>query len=265
MKYFTIDVFTDELFKGNPAGVCLLDRWIGDDILQKIAFENNLSDTAFIVERNGYYDLRWFTPKVEVDLCGHATLASGFVLTNFVDKNTNEVRFETKSGRLTVKKEDDLYILDFPSRPVTPTEKYITFEKAFKCKNIAVMKALDFMVVFENEQIIYNLQPDFAVLKQIKDEAMLDTDGFGIIVTAKGDNCDFVSRFFAPNMGIDEDPVTGRAHCTLIPYWSEKLGKIKMNAVQLSQRGGRLYCENAGERVKIGGKAVCYLTGEINI
>jgi len=265
MKYYVIDAFTDELFRGNPAGICLLDKWIDDYILQKIAFENNLSETAFLVRQKGYYDLRWFTPKVEIDLCGHATLASAFVIMSFVDTNINKLSFETRSGTLTVEKSADLYILDFPARPAIQTLNYETFEKAFKHESIATMKAADFMIVFENEQIIKSLKPDFMILKQIKEESKLDNDSFGIIVTAKGDNCDFVSRFFAPNAGVDEDSVTGRAHCTLIPYWSEKLCKTKMTAKQLSQRGGVLYCENAGERVKIGGKAVCYLTGEINI
>ncbi|MDF2685537.1 MAG: PhzF family phenazine biosynthesis protein [Clostridia bacterium] len=269
MKYYIIDVFTNELFKGNPAGVCLLDKWLDDSLLQSIAFENNLSDTAFLVKQNGFYDLRWFTPTIEVDLCGHATAASAFVLFNFYEKDINELTFKTKSGVVSVAKENDILFLEFPSRPATECNNFKTFEKAFGCKPEAVFKAVDFLVLLKDANTVKSLKPDFAVLKQIKEEAGLDSDSFGVIVTAKGDsdseNYDFVSRFFAPNLGIDEDPVTGRSHCTLIPYWSEKLGKTKMSAGQLSNRGGSLICEYMGSRVKIGGKAVCYLIGDLII
>jgi PhzF family phenazine biosynthesis protein len=265
MQYHIIDVFTDKLFSGNPAGVCLLDKWLPDDVLQSIAAENNLSETAFLVKQNGYYDLRWFTPTIEVDLCGHATVASAFVLFEEDEKAANILKFKTMSGMMAVMRENDLLYLDFPSRPVTLCATFHTIEKAFGVKPTAVYKAVDFLVLIDNEETLRTINPDFIVLKQIKDEAGLDNDSFGIIVTAKGTDCDFVSRFFAPNAGINEDPVTGRAHCSLIPFWSEKLGKKVMSARQLSKRGGTLFCEDCDERVRIGGKAVKYLRGEINI
>ena len=263
MQYHVIDVFTDELFGGNPAGVCLLDRWFPDDVMQNIAAENNLSETAFVVKQDGYYDLRWFTPTLEVDLCGHATVASAFVLFEDADKAADKIRFKTASGMMSVIKENDLLYLDFPTRPVTPCLAYQAFEKAFGIKPVAVYKAVDFLVLVDSEETLRKIDPDISILKQIKTEAGLDDDSFGIIVTAEGNDCDFVSRFFAPNAGVDEDPVTGRAHCSLIPFWSEKLDKNIMTARQLSKRGGVLFCEDKGERVKIGGKAVRYLSGDI--
>ena len=265
MQYHIIDVFTNKLFGGNPTGVCLLDSWLSDGFLQYIAAENNLSETAFLVKQNGYYDLRWFTPAIEVDLCGHATVASAFVLFEGAKKAACEIKFKTMSGMMAVSKGNDLLYLDFPSRPVTLCPMYQTFEKAFGVKSVAVHKAVDFLVLVDSEETLRNIKPDFSILKSIKDEAELDNDSFGIIVTAVGSDCDFVSRFFAPNAGIDEDPVTGRAHCSLIPFWNEKLGKKVMTARQLSKRGGVLFCEDRGECVKIGGKAVRYLRGEIKI
>jgi len=265
MEYHIIDVFTDKLFGGNPAGVCLLNEWLPDDILQNIATENNLSETAFLVKRDTYYDLRWFTPTVEVELCGHATLASAFVLFEKAEQTINKMSFKTVSGIMTVSKESDLLCLDFPSRPVAPCPIYQTFINSFNISPVAVYKAIDFLVLLDSEETLRNIRPDFVALKQIKTEAKLENDIFGIIITASGNGCDFVSRFFAPNAGIDEDPVTGRAHCSLIPFWSEKLGKRKLVARQLSMRGGVLYCEDCGERVKISGKAVRYLKGEVYI
>jgi len=263
MEYHVIDVFTDKLFGGNPAGVCPLDEWLPDDILQSIAAENNLSETAFFVKRDGYYDLRWFTPTFEIELCGHATIASAFVLFYDAEKTAETITFKTMSGMTAVSRENSLLYLDFPARPAAPCNSYQIFEKAFGAKPDAEYKAVDFLLLMENEETVRNLEPDFAVLKQIG--AGFDDPSFGIIVTAKGDNYDFVSRFFAPHAGIDEDPVTGRAHCSLIPFWSEKLGKKTMTAQQLSKRGGVLHCEDCGERVKIGGKAVRYLKGNIYI
>jgi PhzF family phenazine biosynthesis protein len=263
MQYQVIDVFTDELFGGNPAGVCLLENWLPDETLQHIASENNLSETAFLVRQDGYYDLRWFTPAMEIDLCGHATLASAFVLFEDAEKSADLIRFKTMSGMMTATRESDVYYLDFPARLVSSCPTYTTFEKALCVTPVATYKAVDFLVLVENEEALRAITPDFPALKQIKDEAGLDNDSFGVIVTAKGENCDFVSRFFAPNLGIDEDPVTGRAHCSLIPYWSERLSKKVMTARQLSKRGGVIYCEDCGERVKIGGKTVRYMKGVI--
>ena len=263
MEYHIIDVFTDKLFSGNPAGVCLLDKWLADDNLQSIAAENNLSETAFLVKQNGYYDLRWFTPLLEVELCGHATMASAFVLFDEIERTSNELKFKTLSGILSVTKENDMLYLNFPSRPVSVCPAYQTFENAFGVTPVAVCKAIDFLVLLSSEEELRSIKPDFRILKELKDEAGLDNDSFGIIVTAKGNDCDFVSRFFAPNVGIDEDPVTGRAHCSLTPFWSDKLNKNELTAKQLSKRGGVLWCEDCGERVKIGGKAVRYLKGSI--
>jgi len=263
MEYQIINVFTEKLFGGNPAGVCVLDEWLEDDLLQSIATENNLSETAFLVKQNGYYDLRWFTPSIEVELCGHATMASAFVLFDEKERAANELKFKTKSGILSVIKGDDLLYLDFPSRPVTACPMYKAFEESFDITPAATYKAVDFLVLLNNEEELLSISPDYFALKNIKEEAKVGNDSFGIIVTAKGNDCDFVSRFFAPNAGIDEDPVTGRAHCSLIPFWSERLGKLNLLAKQLSKRGGVLYCENHGERVKIGGRAVRYLRGTI--
>ncbi|MCL2420270.1 MAG: PhzF family phenazine biosynthesis protein [Defluviitaleaceae bacterium] len=263
MEYHVIDVFAAQQFKGNPAGVCLLDEWLPDDVLQNIAMENNLSETAFVVKRSGYYDLRWFTPTVEVDLCGHATLASAFVV--FEGIAENQLSFKTQSGMLGVARDGDMYCLDFPAWPVEPCPAYQAFEKGLGVKLVGAYKSKDYLVEVESEAVLRSIKPDFAALKQVKEEACLDTDVLGIIVTAQGNDCDFVSRFFAPNAGVDEDPVTGRAHCSLTPFWSRRLGKPKLHARQLSQRGGVLLCEDRGERVTIGGKAVRYLKGEICI
>jgi PhzF family phenazine biosynthesis protein len=256
MQYFVVDAFADKLFRGNPAGVCLLEEWLDSETMQKIAAENNLAETAFLVKRADYYDLRWFTPEAEVDLCGHATLASAFVIRNFVDKTHGTLCFNTKSGLLKVIKKEDLFEMDFPARKPIPTKVTTQIAKAMGLPVLEAFAARDLLLLVENEQLIRSCAPDFALLKQI--------EGYlGIILTAKGDNVDFVSRFFAPAIGIPEDPVTGSAHSTLIPFWSQRLGKDKMIAQQLSKRGGTLFCENCGERVKIAGKAVLYLQGEI--
>ena len=257
MKYYVIDAFADAPFKGNPAGVCLQDKALPDDVMQSIAFENNLSETAFIVPREGYYDLRWFTPEAEVDLCGHATLASAFVLLNFVDPSVRSVEFHSQSGPLFVSCEDGIYTLDFPSRPPVPCEKPEVLERALGVPVLETCNARDMVALVADEHTVQTLSPDFALLKQI--------DTFAVVATAKGDTCDFVSRFFTPQEGINEDPVTGSSHCSLIPFWSERLGKTRMVARQLSQRGGQLFVEDCGERVKIGGRAVCYLKGEIEV
>ena len=264
MNYYVVDVFTDRCFGGNPAGVCPLDSWLPDGMLQSIAMENNLSETAFFVECEGHYELRWFTPELEVDLCGHATLASAYVLHNIYNKRRDKLEFHTKSGILTVASGgDDLFWMDLPSRPGIPANKYQSLAKAFGINNFEVYKSADLLVVVESADAVRNLRPDFYALKNVKEEAGMPDDSFGIIVTAPGSDCDFVSRFFAPNAGIVEDPVTGRAHCVLTPYWSRRLGKTFLTARQLSKRGGQLWCKDEGERVEIGGKAALYLRGEI--
>ena len=259
MKYFVIDAFTDKLFSGNPAGVCLLDTWPDDIVMQNIAMENNLAETAFLVrEGKGAYGLRWFTPEVEIDLCGHATLASAYVLMNELGAVTDTVEFHTQSGTLTVSKTGDLFTMDFPSRPPVPCETPLGLAQALGAPVVETYTSRDLLALLPDEGTVRTLRPDFSLLKQVKDT-------FAVIVTAKGTGCDFVSRFFAPGAGIPEDPVTGSSHSTLIPFWSQRLDKKRMTARQLSARGGALFCEYCGERVKISGAAVCYLRGEINL
>jgi PhzF family phenazine biosynthesis protein len=257
LPYFHIDAFASAAFRGNPAGVCLLDSWLDDATLLNIAAENKHSETAFLVTRGADYELRWFTPAMEMDLCGHATLAAAFVVLTKVDRQRNFIRFHSRSGELTVAREGDVLTLDFPSRPGVPSDLTPELTNALGARPREVFKSRDLLAVFETEAQVRALKPDFAAIKSL--------DCLGVIATAPGTDCDFVSRFFAPAGGVDEDPVTGSAHCTLIPYWAKQRGKMKMFARQISQRGGELFCELKGERVLIGGKAVLYLRGEIEI
>jgi PhzF family phenazine biosynthesis protein len=256
LPYFVVDAFAEKPFCGNPAGVCLLTKWLSDAAMQNIAAENNLSETAFLVPRGGDYELRWFTPTIEIDLCGHATLASAFILFSETGLAGNVVRFHSRSGVLSVTREQEILTLDFPSRPPAAASVPQTLLEGLVAKPVEVLKARDYFAIYETEDEVRSLQPDFAKL------LMLDAK---VIVTAQGTDCDFVSRFFAPTAGVNEDPVTGSAHCTLIPYWSQRLCKKKMFARQVSRRGGELFCELAGERVLIGGKAVLYSRGQIEI
>lgn len=257
MKYFVVDAFTEEVFKGNPAGVCLLDEWIAPDILQNIAAENNLSETAFLVKRDGYYDLKWFTPETEVDLCGHATLGSAFIVANFVEPGAAKMDFHSMSGVLRVERSGAQYTLDFPARMPTPIPVDPRLEQALGVSINEAYQSRDTILLVDSEKQVQELKPDFALLSKIP--------GFSAVVTAKGDEVDFVSRFFGLNIGVPEDPVTGSSHASLIPFWAQRLQKDTMVARQLSQRGGTLYCQNCGERVKIGGNAALYLAGEIRI
>jgi PhzF family phenazine biosynthesis protein len=258
IPYYHVDAFSSRVFAGNPAGVCLLEQWLEDFILQAIAAENRLSETAFLVKKENHYALRWFTPKMEVDLCGHATLASAFVIFNYVDKPNEIVRFETKSGMLAVRRSGNLLSMDFPSRKASACMMPDHLIEGLQATPREVLRApRDFLAVFESEQQIRSLQPDFEELKKL--------DCLGVIVTAPGLHSDFVSRFFAPNAGIPEDPVTGSAHCTLIPYWSERLGKPELHALQISERGGELFCTDDGDRVRIAGSAVIYLKGTLTL
>jgi len=249
------------LFSGNPAAVCPLERWLKDETLQAIAAENNLAETAFYyVDEKGRYRLRWFTPELEIDLCGHATLASAYVILELRrESQSSQITFDSRSGELSVAREGELYVLDFPARPpIESAEDAATFNavsEALGARPSEFLRARDCMCVFNNEAQIRALAPDFAGLAR--------TDCFAVIATAPGEDCDFVSRFFAPRAGIPEDPVTGSAHSTLIPFWSQRLGKKKMFARQLSRRGGELWCEDRGARVGIGGRAVGYLEGHI--
>lgn len=224
--------------------------------MQSIAFENNLAETAFLVKREGHYDLRWFTPEVEINLCGHATLASAHILMNYVDKDLDKIDFHTMSGVLSVTRDGDFYIMNFPSWDPRPCEKPALLEEALGVPVMEIHKSRDLLVLLENEKILREVKPDFGKLLEI-------SDVHGFIITAKGEDCDFVSRFFAPAAGINEDPVTGSAHTTLIPFWSKRLQKTELLAKQLSKRGGILNCKDLGERVEIGGTAVTHLIGEI--
>lgn len=254
---YQIDAFTNKVFSGNPAAVCPLEHWFDDNILQSIAAENNLSETAFFVKTRETFELRWFTPVDEVDLCGHATLATAFVIFTEIDTSLETVKFQTKSGELIVSRKNDLLAMDFPSRPARKCEIPGDIVRGLKVNPGEVLLARDYLIVYESEEIVRSLQPQMELLS--------DPQALGVIVTAPGDSVDFVSRFFVPKLGIPEDPVTGSAHCTLIPYWAERLGKDKLHALQVSQRGGELFCELQKERVKIAGKAVKYLEGVIEI
>ena len=255
---YQIDAFAREQFKGNPAAVCPLEWWIEDDKMQQIAAENNLSETAFFVKKgNGDYDLRWFTPKSEIDLCGHATLASAYVIFQYLDQSVTNVKFHTLSGILEVSAEDSLLSMVFPAREGRRCETPAGLAKGLGKEPKETYLARDYLAVFETEDEIRAMKPDFDELKKL--------EAFGVIATARGNDVDFVSRFFAPKAGIDEDPVTGSSHCTLIPYWKKTLGKDRLEALQLSERGGRLICCDQGDTVKISGEAVTYLVGTIEI
>jgi len=253
---YQVDAFAGRVFTGNPAAICPLETWLPDTQMQAIAAENNLAETAFFVRNGTGYKLRWFTPAVEVELCGHATLASAYVILNDLTPGERGVSFDTKSGVLTVTRDGDLYSLDFPSRPPEPCQNvYPSLISALGGKPEAVLAARDYLVVYGSEDELRSLRPDMAALMTI--------DRFAVIATAPGRNADFVSRFFAPAKGVPEDPVTGSAHCTLIPYWSKRLGKQKLHAYQVSPRGGELWCEDRGARVTISGKAVRFFEGAI--
>jgi PhzF family phenazine biosynthesis protein len=253
---YQVDAFAGKLFAGNPAAICPLDSWLPDATLQSIAAENNLAETAYYVRNNGGFHIRWFTPGVEVDLCGHATLAAAHVILELRKEGAQQrVSFDSKSGELIVTRENDLYALDFPARPPSETPFDKNLFDALGAEPKLVLGARDYLCVFETEAQVRALKPNMEKLAAI--------DRFATIVTAPGTDCDFVSRFFAPAKGVPEDPVTGSAHCTLIPYWAGRLGKTKLFARQVSRRGGELWCEHRGDRVTIAGRAVKYLEGTI--
>lgn len=254
---YQIDAFTEERFRGNPAAVCVLQEWLPDQMMQDIAAENNLSETAFVVEKNRSFELRWFTPLVEVDLCGHATLATAYTFKEHLGYGPEEITFRTKSGLLKAEFGGNIVSLIFPKTEAKPCVAPELLRRALNLQPVEVLKSRDYMVVLENEDEVRKVTPDFDKLSQV--------ECLGVIVTAQGKNADFVSRFFAPQAGINEDPVTGSAHTTLIPYWSQKLRRRNMTALQLSKRGGKLYCDDLGDKVKISGKAVTYLVGHIAV
>jgi PhzF family phenazine biosynthesis protein len=258
LPIFQIDAFTSRNFGGNPAAVVVLDEdWLPDQLLQSIATENNLSETAFVITRREPFPLRWFTPKIEVDLCGHATLASAYVLLQHYVPARDNVKFITRSGELRVARKNGELAMDFPSRPGESVRVTDEIVAALGARPLEAYLARDLLAVFSAEIEISSLQPNLDLIGAL--------DAFAVIVSAKGDEVDFVSRFFAPRAGIPEDPVTGSAHCTLIPYWAERLGKSVLSARQLSPRRGELTCEMHGDRVVIGGNGVEYLRGKINV
>jgi len=254
---YQIDAFANKPFEGNPAAVCPLQSWLSDEVMQSIAAENNLSETAFFVPTQNGFHIRWFTPVAEVDLCGHATLASAYVLFNFLGFEESTIAFESKSGLLKVSKNENLLVLDFPAQPPSPCATPDEIVSAFKHQPVECLKSEDYIVVFNDEDEVASAKPDLTALSKL--------DLRGVIITAKSSKYDFVARFFAPKYGINEDPVTGSAYTQLVPYWSNALGANKLHAKQISSRGGEVFCELNGDRVGIAGTAVKYLIGEIEI
>lgn len=257
IRQYQVDAFASRAFEGNPAAVCPLARWPDDDLLQAIAEENNLSETAFFVPSDKGFRLRWFTPACEVDLCGHATLAAAHVLFEHLGHPGQGISFETRSGALSVKRKGDLLEMDFPACPPTPCASFELLARALGRQPLEVLRADDYMAVFDNEAAIRAIKPDFFLLGTL--------DLRGVIITAPGDSYDFVSRFFAPRLGILEDPVTGSAHCTLAPYWAVRLGKRLLSARQVSKRGGSILCELNDDRVLLSGSAVTFMQAEITL
>jgi PhzF family phenazine biosynthesis protein len=254
---YQVDAFASRVFTGNPAAVCPLESWLPDVQLQEIATENNLSETAFFIPDGDAYQLRWFTPAVEVDLCGHATLATAYVLFKELGVTTPQISFRTKSGELIVHRQDDRLALDFPSRPPDTCTVHPDLVRALGREPEKVLAARDYLAIYRSEDDVRALQPNMELLASL--------DRFAVIASAPGREYDFVSRFFAPAKGVPEDPVTGSAHCTLIPYWSTSLGKRHLRAYQASARGGELWCEDCGRRVRIAGNAVLFLRGTISL
>ncbi len=257
IRQYQVDAFAGRVFEGNPAVVCPLDAWLGDHLLQAIAEENNLSETAFFVPRGSGFHLRWFTPLTEIDLCGHATLASAHVIFSHLGHTPKEIAFETRSGILTVARQGDLLVMDFPARPPRTCTPPPALVAGLGVRPLEVLAADDYIAVLESEDAIRAVAPDMAKLREL--------DLRGVCVTARGSDADFVSRFFGPKLGILEDPVTGSAHCELAPYWSARLAQASLKARQLSRRGGELHCELKGDRVALAGRAVTFMVGEISI
>jgi predicted PhzF superfamily epimerase YddE/YHI9 len=259
LPIYQVDAFAVRVFRGNPAAVCPLEAWLPDATMQGIAAENNLSETAFFVREGSDYALRWFTPSVEVDLCGHATLAAGHIVFRFIEPQRESVSFHTaKAGTLVVSRRADMLVMDFPARPAVPVAAPPGLFAALGGTPREVLCARDHLVVYGSAVEVAALKPDLAALAQV--------DCWAVIVTAPGENgVDFVSRFFAPAQGVPEDPVTGSAHCTLLPYWAKRLGKTECEARQLSRRGGALRCALDGDRVSIAGRVVLYLEGRIAV
>lgn len=257
LTIYKIDAFAKKMFEGNPAAICPLKAWLPDEFMQSIAEENNLSETAYFVKNENNFHIRWFTPTHEVDLCGHATLASAFVIFNIIGYKENQITFESKSGLLTVNRINDSFEMNFPSRPPIQCGIPEQIIMAFDEPPVECLQSEDYIVVFDDEKSVLNASPDISLLSTL--------DLRGVAITSKSKKYDFITRFFAPKYGIDEDPVTGSAFTQLIPYWSNKLNKTSLTAKQVSKRGGEVGCVYANERVKISGKAVKYMVGTIDI
>ena len=259
LTVYHVDAFAEKVFTGNPAAVIPLDDWLEEELMQKIAMENNLSETAFFVKTDEGYHLRWFTPEYEIDLCGHATLASAYVIKNFLEPHLAEINFSTqKAGVLKASAADGIYTLDFPSRMPQPCSVPDKLLPSIGISTVVeVLRSRDYFIVLPDENAVKNIEPDYTLMKEL--------DTIGVIVTAKGHEADVVSRCFYPGAGIPEDPVTGSAHCNIVPYWSEKLSKTKLFCKQLSPRGGDLHCELNGDRVLMSGKCVLFMQGEIDL
>ena len=259
IELIQIDAFADKVFQGNPAAICPLDAWLSDALMQSIATENNLSETAYIIKSGpAEYDIRWFTPDGEVDLCGHATLASAHFLfeRNLIESDT--ITFKSRSGKLPVTRHTDGQLeMDFPAQDLDPCEAPSQLLNGLRIQPKETYRSMDYLVVLENQEQVLSCDPDMNELMKL--------DQRGIIITSPGNSCDFVSRFFAPKNGVPEDPVTGSAHCILMPYWVNKLNKTILSAKQISKRGGNLTCEMKGDRVLLKGRAVTYMTGEIDL
>lgn len=255
MKQYVVDAFTDKVFGGNPAAVCIMDEWLADDVMLNIAKENNLSETAYAVKEGTDYRLRWFTPGGEIDLCGHATLATSYVITRFYEPESEELRFQTRSGLLTVVKKGELLEMDFPTYDLKKVEVTDEMADAIGVRPLEAFTSRDLLCILPNEDDIINAAPDMDKVKKL--------DGLLLHITAKGKEYDCVSRSYAPKVNIPEDPVCGSGHCHIVPYWANKEGKSNIVAYQASPRGGVLYCEYLGERLKMSGKAVLFSEAEI--
>ncbi|MCD8016979.1 MAG: PhzF family phenazine biosynthesis protein [Oscillospiraceae bacterium] len=257
MKQYIVDAFTDEIFHGNPAAVCILDKWVSEKLMTDITAENNLSETAFAVKTGGRYSLRWFTPGGEIDLCGHATLAAAFVITSFYEKGAAQVAFDTLSGTLTVARKGELYEMDFPAYSLRPVPVTAEMTEAIGAAPREAYMGRDLLCVFDDAEVVKSLNPN--------QQKLLALDGLLLHATAAGEDFDCVSRSFAPKCGVAEDPVCGSGHCHIAPYWASRLGKSELAAYQASRRGGALYCRMEGDRVKLAGKAVLYSCAELNV
>lgn len=256
MRQYVVDAFTNKVFGGNPAAVCVMDKWLDDETMLKVTMENNLSETAFVVKEGENYKLRWFTPGGEIDLCGHATLATAYIITTFVEPGLKEVRFETLSGILTVNKNDELLEMDFPAYELKKVEITDAMVEAIGVRPVEAWMSRDLLCVLENEEDVRNMNPNMEKVKEL--------DGLLLHVTAKGKNFDCVSRSFAPKLNVPEDPVCGSGHCHIVPFWANKIEKNNIIAYQASRRGGTLYCKVDGNRIKMSGKAVLYSIADIN-